>query len=145
MASHYVIMYTATAGANGPLLGTDEEDIVLMQYLVWDAVCRKVVVSSYRFVCMINLHVVSVVNLCATVRRTQHRCCRPDAAATHSAPRSSHSFPARAQASRPLLPLSYLASIITRFHPPQESRHHASFISLEAYAKVMFVLCIFPQ
>ena len=44
MASHYVIMYTATAGANGPLLGTDEEDIVLMQFLVWDAVCRKVVV-----------------------------------------------------------------------------------------------------
>lgn len=45
MASHYVIMYTATAGANGPLLGTDEEEIVLMQYLVWDAACRKVVVD----------------------------------------------------------------------------------------------------
>lgn len=49
MASHYVIVYTATAGANGALLGTDEEDVVLMQYLVWDAVCRKVVVLSYRF------------------------------------------------------------------------------------------------
>lgn len=51
MASHYVIVYTATAGANGPLLGTDEEDIVLMQYLVWDAVCRKVVVFSYNLPC----------------------------------------------------------------------------------------------
>ena len=49
MASHYVIMYTATAGANGPLLGTEEEDIVLMQFLVWDAVCRKVLVPLTMF------------------------------------------------------------------------------------------------
>lgn len=43
-------MYTATAGANGPLLGTDEEDIVLMQYLVWDAVCRKAVTEQQYIV-----------------------------------------------------------------------------------------------
>ncbi|XP_042222346.1 epithelial splicing regulatory protein 1-like, partial [Homarus americanus] len=46
MATHFVVMYTATAGANGPLLGTDEEDIVLMQFLVWDAVSRKVVTEQ---------------------------------------------------------------------------------------------------
>ncbi|KAK8382538.1 hypothetical protein O3P69_015425 [Scylla paramamosain] len=50
MASHYVIMYTATAGANGPLLGTDEEDIVLLQFLVWDAVCRKTVTEQQYIV-----------------------------------------------------------------------------------------------
>ncbi|XP_050687370.1 epithelial splicing regulatory protein 1-like isoform X4 [Eriocheir sinensis] len=50
MASHYVIVYTATAGANGPLLGTDEEDVVLMQYLVWDAVCRKTVTEQQYIV-----------------------------------------------------------------------------------------------
>lgn len=44
MATYFVITYTATAGANGPLLGSDEEDIVIMQFLVWDAVSRKVVV-----------------------------------------------------------------------------------------------------
>lgn len=43
MATYFVITYTATAGANGPLLGSDEEDIVIMQFLVWDAVSRKVV------------------------------------------------------------------------------------------------------
>ncbi|XP_069184951.1 epithelial splicing regulatory protein 1 isoform X3 [Procambarus clarkii] len=50
MATHFVITYTATAGATGPLLGTDEEDIVLMQFLVWDAVCRKVVTEQQYIV-----------------------------------------------------------------------------------------------
>ncbi|KAK4300579.1 hypothetical protein Pmani_027223 [Petrolisthes manimaculis] len=43
-------MYSATAGANGPLLGTDEEEIVLMQYLVLDAVCRKKVTEQQYIV-----------------------------------------------------------------------------------------------
>ena len=42
MATHFVMFYTATAGANGPSLGSDEEDIVLMQYLVWDSQATKV-------------------------------------------------------------------------------------------------------
>ncbi|XP_071547541.1 RNA-binding protein fusilli isoform X4 [Panulirus ornatus] len=50
MATHFVVMYTATAGANGPLLGTDEEDIVLMHFLVWDAICRKVVTEQQYIV-----------------------------------------------------------------------------------------------
>lgn len=69
MASHYVILYTATAGANGPLLGTDEEDIVLMQYLVWDAACRKVVIFPYRCFAWLG------VNLYAVAEQARHRCC----------------------------------------------------------------------
>ena len=36
MATHLIIFYTATSGVNGPNLGSDEEDIVLIQYLIWD-------------------------------------------------------------------------------------------------------------
>ncbi|XP_037785794.1 RNA-binding protein fusilli-like isoform X1 [Penaeus monodon] len=50
MATYFVITYTATAGANGPLLGSDEEDIVIMQFLVWDAVSRKVVTEQQYIV-----------------------------------------------------------------------------------------------
>lgn len=46
MASHFVVTYTATAGANGPLLGSDEEEIVIMQFLVWDTGSRKVVTEQ---------------------------------------------------------------------------------------------------
>ncbi|XP_066954813.1 epithelial splicing regulatory protein 1 isoform X1 [Macrobrachium rosenbergii] len=50
MATHFVVTYTATAGANGPLLGSDEEEIVIMQYLVWDTVSRKVVTEQQYIV-----------------------------------------------------------------------------------------------
>ncbi|XP_063591181.1 RNA-binding protein fusilli-like isoform X4 [Penaeus indicus] len=50
MATYFVITYTATAGANGPLLGSDEEDIVIMQFLVWDAASRKVVTEQQYIV-----------------------------------------------------------------------------------------------
>lgn len=36
MATHLVAFYTATTGLNGPSLGSDEEDIVLIQILVYD-------------------------------------------------------------------------------------------------------------
>ena len=51
MATYFVITYTATAGENGPLLGSDEEDIVIMQFLIWDAVNRKVRYACSRAAC----------------------------------------------------------------------------------------------
>lgn len=50
MATYYVITYTATAGAGGPLLGSDEEDIVIMHYLVWDPSSSKVLTEQQYIV-----------------------------------------------------------------------------------------------
>ena len=40
--TYLVIFYCATAGQNGPLLGSDEEEIVLLFYLVLDTLNNKV-------------------------------------------------------------------------------------------------------
>jgi epithelial splicing regulatory protein 1/2 len=48
--TYLVIFYCATAGQNGPLLGSDEEEIVLLFYLVLDTVNNKVVFVHKRVV-----------------------------------------------------------------------------------------------
>ncbi|MPC47245.1 hypothetical protein E2C01_040986 [Portunus trituberculatus] len=98
MASHYVIMYTATAGANGPLLGTDEEDIVLMQFLVWDAVCRK-------FARVANMAAIGDINRWASgkgepVRSWQRLQARHYVAAQHSSPSERPPHPVTAVLTR---------------------------------------------
>ena len=40
--SHLLIFHTVTAGKNGEKLGSDEEQIVLMTYLLYDVANRKV-------------------------------------------------------------------------------------------------------
>lgn len=39
---HIVSMYVATSGANGPLLGSDEKEIILLVYAIIDANTNKV-------------------------------------------------------------------------------------------------------
>ena len=40
--SHLLVFHTVTAGKNGEKLGSDEEQIVLMTYLLYDVTNRKV-------------------------------------------------------------------------------------------------------
>ena len=40
--SHLLVFHTVTAGKNGEKLGSDEEQIVLMTYLLYDVANRKV-------------------------------------------------------------------------------------------------------
>lgn len=39
---YLVIFYAVSSGLNGPLLGTDEQEIVLLVYLVLDTINNKV-------------------------------------------------------------------------------------------------------
>jgi len=46
--SHLVCLFCVTAGQNGENLGSDEEQIVLFVYLLYDIANNKVYVSSLR-------------------------------------------------------------------------------------------------
>lgn len=39
---HICVVYVATAGLQGPLMGSDEQEIVLLIYVIIDAVQQKV-------------------------------------------------------------------------------------------------------
>lgn len=39
---HICVVYVATAGLQGPLMGSDEQEIVLLIYVIIDAVQKKV-------------------------------------------------------------------------------------------------------
>ena len=45
---YLIIFYPVSAGQNGPLLGTDEEEIVLLVYIIIDVKSRQV--SRLKFV-----------------------------------------------------------------------------------------------
>lgn len=44
---HICVVYVATAGVQGNLLGSDEQEIVLLIYIIIDVVQNKVCVLSY--------------------------------------------------------------------------------------------------
>nr|CAH7746206.1 unnamed protein product [Callosobruchus chinensis]CAH7753831.1 unnamed protein product [Callosobruchus chinensis] len=46
---HYVcVLYVATAGLQGPLMGSDEQEIVLLIYVIVDVVHNKVRFKKYK-------------------------------------------------------------------------------------------------
>ena len=46
--SHLLVFHTVTAGKNGEKLGTDEEQIVLLTYLLYDVGNRKVCMTRFK-------------------------------------------------------------------------------------------------
>ena len=50
--SHLLVFHTVTAGKNGEKLGSDEEQIVLMTYLLYDVANRKVSLMSFKIYCL---------------------------------------------------------------------------------------------
>lgn len=46
---HICVVYVATAGLQGPLMGSDEQEIVLLIYVIIDAVQKKVSSNSIGF------------------------------------------------------------------------------------------------
>jgi hypothetical protein len=46
---YLVIFHAVSSGLNGPLLGTDEQEIVLLVYLVLDILNNKVKITSFSF------------------------------------------------------------------------------------------------
>lgn len=43
---HICVVYGATAGLQGPLMGSDEQEIVLLIYVIIDAVQKKVSINQ---------------------------------------------------------------------------------------------------
>ena len=58
MSVYLVIAHAVTAGQDGPLLGSDEEEVVLLIYLVLDVVNNKV---SWQLDCRCKVHGLAVV------------------------------------------------------------------------------------
>lgn len=53
---HICVVYVATAGLQGPLMGSDEQEIVLLIYVIIDAVQKKVCIrKKYIHVPLVGL------------------------------------------------------------------------------------------